>query len=157
MANHGQMTTETQMTTTETKTPKTRTITLTGRAPVKIREDEWPEIASAKGDSCTSAQFRPDYEIDEYAIRVRQHADGRTIVYALLNAAIADWHQPAGGESQRGGYLLTPEGEGELTADDGRVVPGSVIADAIKRVGRECNIPDSVVRECIADLPAEEI
>lgn len=142
------------MTTTE---PKMRTITLTGRAPVKIREDQWPEIASAKDDSRTSAQFRPDYEIDEYAIRVRQHADGRTIVYAVLSAAIAEWYQPAGGESRRGGLLLTPPGDGPLTEDDGRVVSMAEISKAIRRVGEECQIPDSVIRSCIADLPAEEL
>ncbi len=136
-------------------TNKIRTITLTNRAPVKIQEAEWPVIASAKDDSNATSNFRPDYEIDEYSINVRQHADGRTIVYAVLSAAIAEWHQPAGGESRRGGVLLVPNGDGPLTPDDGKIVPMDSIAHAIRGVGEECQIPDSVIRECIADLPAE--
>lgn len=151
------------MTITATKTPKTRTITLTDRAPVKIREDEWPTIASAKGDSYAGndygrrQQALAQGECDEYSLRVRQHADGRTLVYAVLDAAISEWHQPACGESHKGGELLTPSGDGELRPDDGRVVPDVEIASAIRRVGSDCGIPESVIRECVADLPAEEI
>lgn len=148
-----------------TTTPRTRTITLTGRAPVTIREDEWGEIASAKGDS-----FRGDVgrhrqalhqgECDTYAIRVRRHEDGRrTLVYAVLDAAVAAWHQPAAGESHRGGELVWSR---ELVSPrpDGEIAEGGYMADivaAIQRVGKECCIPASVIRECIADLPAEAL
>lgn len=147
--------------TTQT-TPKTRTITLTDRPPVRIREAEWPIIASARGDSYRGDPSRHSQalrqgECDEYWLRVRQHADGRTIVYGVLDAAIAAWRQPAGGESRRGGVLLTPpEGRATDPRDVTPIIwPG--IIDAIRRVGEDCHLPESVIRECIADLPAEEI
>jgi hypothetical protein len=131
------------MSTTETKT---RTVTLTGRAPVKIREDEWPVIAEASGDSFRGdvgryRQAQGQGEIDTYTIKVRQHADGRSLVYGILDAAIAAWRQPAGGEDWRGGELLDS---------------GADLATAIARV---CSghLPDSVIRDAIADLPAQEL
>ena len=128
------------MTTTDRKQ---RTITLTGRPPVKIYEDEWPVIAEAKDDSYGSGDYaryqqaKLQGELDEYAIRVREHADGRAIVYAVFDAA-TPWTR---NEDRRGGELL----------DNGADLPA-----AIRRVGKDSNIPDSVIRDCIADLPAEE-
>lgn len=123
---------------------KTRTITLTGRAPVKIAEDAWPVIAWATGDSWSGNdharhdQAAAQGELDEYSIRVRQHADGRAIVYAVLDAATAWTHS----ESYKGGVLLGA---------------GDDIAAAIRAVGEECGIPDAVIRACIADLPPVEL
>lgn len=130
----------TTMTTTTTTAPKTRTITLTDRAPVTIREDEWPLIASAKyrPGSVRNGTPVPDYETDEYSIRVRQHADGRVLVYGVVDASTA-W---TGTEDRRGGILCPSYG---------------CVIDAIRQVGVECNMPDRVIRECIADLPAEDI
>jgi len=133
------------MTTTETKT---RTITLTGRPPVKIRDEQWPTIAEASGDSyrgndyARRSQALHQGECDKYTLKVRQHADGRALVYGILDAAISAWNAPAGGEDFRGGELLDK---------------GLDIAVAIRRVGESCNLPDSIIRECIADLPAVEL
>lgn len=66
--------------------------------------------------------------------------DGRTLVYAVLDAATA-W---TGTADQRGGELLVAPTAREVVA-------------AITRVGRECGIPDSVIRDCISDLPAETL
>jgi hypothetical protein len=127
---------------------KRRTITLTGRAPVTILEADWPVIASARGDSYSGndygrhQQALAQGEVDTYSLRVRQHAEGRTLVYGVLDAAIPEWHAPAGGESRRGGVLLRT-GEG--------------VAEAIRQVGEECRLPESIIRECIASLPAEEL
>lgn len=127
-----------------TNTTKTRTITLTGRRPVKIVEDQWPVIASATGDSyrgndyARHNQAAGQGELDEYRLTVRQHADGRAIVYGVFAGASA-W---TGNESRRGGQLLDA---------------GDDLADAIRRVGEDCNLPDTVIRECVADLPAETI
>lgn len=123
---------------------KMRTITLTGRAPVRISEDAWPVIASAGGDSYAGNDYArrqqalAQGECDEYAIRVRQHADGRAIVYAVLDGARA-W---TGTETRKGGELLTP---------------GADLAAAIDRVGADVGIPDGVIRDCVAALPAEEL
>lgn len=127
---------------------KQRTITLTDRAPVKIYEDEWPVIACATGDSCEISDYARRQqalargECDTYSLRVRRHADGRCLVYSVLDAAIAAWHAPAGGESWRGGELLDA---------------GENLAEAIRRVGTDGGLPDSLIRDCLADLPAEEL
>jgi hypothetical protein len=131
-----------------TETTKKRTITLTGRPPVRITEEAWPIVAKATGDSygggdyCRHEQALSQGECDRYAIRVRQHADGRAIVYAVLDAACSAWGAPAGGVDHREGKLLSA---------------GSDLAAAIRRVGDEAELPEALIRECIADLPAEEL
>jgi len=123
---------------------KTRTITLTDRTPVRIAEDAWPLVAEATDNSFAGndygrlRQALARNEVDTYSLRVRQHADGRTLVYGVLCGATV-W---TGTTDHRGGELL-PD--------------GSDIPAAIRRVGEECGLPDHVIRECIADLPAEEI
>lgn len=125
-----------------------RTITLTGRAPVKIDEALWPVVASASADSFGGSDYARHQqalhrgEVDSYRLTARQHTDGRALVYGVLGAAIREWGQPAGGEDWRGGELLEP---------------GADLAAAIRRVGQEGGLPESVVRECIADLPPENL
>ena len=124
-------------------TDKTRTITLTDRPPVRIREDEWPVIAVATGDSYGSGdpsrhdQALREGQCDTYSLRVRQHADGRAIVYGVLDAGA--W---TGAEDHRDGELC------EAGAD---------LAAALRRVGGKCGLPDSVIRDAIADLPPEDL
>jgi hypothetical protein len=130
--------------TTKTAEGKKRTITLTGRPPVTLREDLWPVIARADGTSWSGSDYsrfeqaRSRGELDEYSIRVRQHADGRTVVYAVFIGATA-W---TGSEDRRGGELLES---------------GSDLAQVITRVGEDSGLPDRAIRECIADLPAEDL
>jgi hypothetical protein len=125
-----------------------RTITLTARPPVRIEEGEWPVIARGSGDSYAGGDFGKHRqalaqgEVDTYSLRVRMHADGRHLVYGVLVSANAAWRAPAGGECRRGGELLDKEED---------------VVSAILRVGEDLHIPDGVVRECIADLPAEEL
>jgi len=126
---------------------KTRTITLTDRPPVRIIEDEWPIIASsavceAQSDYGLRQQAIGHGEGDEHRLTVRQHQDGRALVYGVLSAADRALGAPAGGMSWRGGELL---------AD------GDDLAKAIWRVGESGGILDTVIRACIADLPAEEL
>ena len=125
---------------TSTTTAKTRTITLTDRRPVTIDEAEWPIVAvgDERPGSSHNGTPVPNYETDRYTIRVRQHADGRAIVYVVVDAATA-W---TGTADYRGGVLLTA---------------GSDIAAAILSVGEAAGCPASVIRECIADLPAERL
>jgi hypothetical protein len=121
------------MTTTETKT---RTITLTDRAPVRIREDLWPIIASARrGDGVVDYQ-----DNHRWYLTVRQHADGRMLVYG----------SEAGGP---GGVHRGYEGAcaGEM------VEPGGDVVAVIRRVGERARCSEAMQDECIGDLPAEDL
>lgn len=137
------------MTDTPTTTErKTRTITLTGRPPVRIVEADWPVIARASGDSYSGSDYArhqqalAQVECDEYTLIVRQHTDGRALVYGVLSAAIPAWGQPAHGEGHRAGALLPP---------------GADLASAVRNVGESCDLPDALIHACIADLPAEDL
>jgi len=126
---------------------KTRIITLTNQRPVKIREDEWPEIADAsghsfRGDPARIQQAMEQGECDKYVLKVRQHKDGRCIVYGVTIAAIPEWNQPAGGHSSRGGEIIEK---------------GQDVVAAIRRIGKHCHIDDSVISECIGNMPPVEL
>ena len=111
--------------------PKTRTITLTDRPPVTIREDQWPQIASAKDwDNTHESQANRTW-----ALRVRQHDDGRAIVYGLYDSQFQNERE------LRAGELVEADGD---------------IAAAIHRVAKNCNC-EQIAQECIADLPAVEL
>lgn len=120
------------MTTTDTTT--TRTITLTDRAPVRIVSDSWPIISSASWH---------DGEIESQATRrawmkVRQNAAGRTIVYGGTSSR---WQ---GAVDRRGGELM-------------EAMEPRYTVEAIHRVADDLGVPENLVRELIADLPAVEI
>ncbi len=110
---------------------KSRTITLTGRAPVKIRDEEWPLIAS---DSWHDGKVECE-AVRRAWLKVRQHADGRTLVYGGSSSNYA------GARDLRGGELL---------------VAGDDIAAAIHRVALTVGA-DQIAESCIADLPAQEV
>lgn len=133
------------MATTETKT---RTVTLTDQAPVKIRDEQWPEVASgdwAAHDNKYEFQANRKWRL---WIKVRQHSDGRLLVYGGYTYDTAFQ-----GEANVSGKF------GELLAADDDVIA------AIRRVGRDLgSVHDvaaeherAVVQECIAALPAHEI
>lgn len=124
---------------------KTRTITLTDRAPVKIREQDWPEIASAK-DWDNEHEFQANRR---WNLRVRQnHQDGRTIVYGTYSS------QYQGERGAAAGEILSPPEGAKIKADDWLI--WDEIPAAIKRVARLCGC-EQIGDECIADLPAQEI
>jgi len=118
-----------------------KTITMTGRAPIRITIADWPVIAQASGrngDDChTGAQSYMQGQASKWGLKVRQHADGRVIVAAW--AEVGQWTS----DPMVDGGCLLPDGSG--------------IPEAIAQVGEDCGIPPSTVRECIADLPAEEV
>ncbi len=116
-------------------------VTLTGRAPVRIDIDDWPVIAAAS--ACSG---RHECQANTTAsITVRQHADGRALVYGERESGPGGW--PAEAEPWYGGALVPAGGD---------------IAAAILRLdgldGGFCAIDaDSLRRAAIADLPAEDI
>jgi hypothetical protein len=114
---------------------KTRTITLTDRPPVRIVEDEWPVIAQAYDES------RRDQTRRNGELVVRRHRDGRTLVHGTLDIASV-W---TGTESRRDGVLLPADAS------------AAEIVAAIRKAGSECGLPERVIRECIADLPPEDL
>lgn len=115
-----------------------RTITLTNRPPVSIDEEQWGTIAVAR-------DYDNQHECQAntlWTIRVRQHDDGRAIVYATKAAG-------PGGKSAS----FRPSKAGELLPADCTTAD---ICESIRRVGEAADCCD-LVDECIADMPAEEL
>lgn len=112
---------------------KTRTITLSNRPPVKIKESEWPMIAKASW--CDNPAI-PVQANRSASVRVRQHADGRSIVYGVYES---QWQ---GESTLKSGVLLDK---------------GADIAAAINEVVNEIGVTTTMAAECIADLPAVEL
>lgn len=124
--------------------PKTRTITLTKRAPVTILEDDWPLIASAR-------DWQGEHEFQsprKWTLAVRQHkTDGRTLVYGVF---VTDYQ---GEDYRRGGELLTPAADAIVPDSHWLIWPD--IVPAIQRVGEYIGARQIVIDACVADLPAE--
>lgn len=124
------------------------TITLTGRAPVKIDRDEWPVLASAqddKNDDRNNIESQANRTWD-WRVTVRKHADGRIIVYARYQY---DTHyQGESGANYRRGELLE-SGVDPISAIQ------RVCADMEKLV--DDGVFARLAHECIAHLPAEQI
>lgn len=126
---------------------KKRTITLTDRPPVVISDANWPLIASA-----SYHDYDGEYEFQSFRhwrgfIGVRQHADGRTLVYGTCSAA------GCGSSSTR-----------EYNHKAGvKLDAGADIIAAIHEVHRDISARDvseswaCLADECIANLPAEEL
>jgi len=126
-----------------------RTITLTDRAPVKIVDDEWSIIA---GDSDHDGQVESQAN-HIWWIKVRQHADGRRIVYGRLGEGCGGAH--IGWHGWAGGYLI--RGIQDPRASTGVMMPdddGTI--DAIHQIAEGIEHPEMAAR-VIADLPAEAI
>ena len=128
-----------------------RTITLTGRPPVSISDENWPLIASA-----SDKVFDGEYEFQanrtsKYFIGIRQHRDGRAIVYATYSYS-TNWQ----GErdcNKKCGKLLA---EGS-TIDDILGVIGEVISDIAGGYSEYDETWSRLKAECIANLPVEEL
>lgn len=125
------------MTTTATTARKMKVIeiALSDRAPVRINPDLWPVLATVKDwDNHLECQANQVWRIS-----VRQHADGRTLVYGVHTRGPGG--MPLTFRERHAGFLLEPSGD---------------IVRAIRRVAGAIDA-DSLADACIADLPAEEI
>jgi len=129
-----------------------RTITLTGRPPVSIKEEDWKTIASA-----SDKEFDNQYECQanrtsNWFVGVRQHVDGRTIVYATYSYS-SNWQNSRSYSAKRGVLLEKPDEDAICSA----------IAEVCRDMsGAECDGEDNarwstLSNECIADMPAEQL
>ena len=137
------------------------TITLTGKPPVKITKDDWPVVASAQDKEWDNRYEFQANRTATWKLTVRQHADGRTIVYGVYS--YSSQYQGESCRDLRGGEMLTVA---DATADCvGDTAP---IIAAIFRVAAEleARMPEGqwttgifprLAHECTADLPAVEI
>jgi hypothetical protein len=127
-------------------------ITLTDRPPVKIRKDDWPILAEATDSDCDSEYEFQANRTSKWALRVRQHDDGRAIVYGTYSHNSHFLHE------RNYGFR-----EGELL----QATPIEELPAAIRRVGRKMAEQDhcgddarrwaQIINDCIADLPPVEI
>jgi hypothetical protein len=112
-------------------------ITMSERRPLSISPEEWPLIARAdRHDGKVESQAN-----HRWSIRVRQHADGRRLVYGYLREG--NGGVPAGWRGADGGFLVAAGDE------DGTV-------RAIRRIAGIID-DDKMADECIADLPEETL
>jgi hypothetical protein len=111
------------------------TIIMTERAPLSLDPETWPVVASAK-DWDGEHEFQASRK---YAVAVRRHADGRSVVFGSYQSDYA------GARGSAGGFLV-PAGDAS----------GVETARAIRRVAGIIQRP-KIADLCIADLPAEQI
>lgn len=116
-------------------------IVMSESRPLSLLAAEWPTIASAgRHDGTIACQANR-----EWAIRVREHADGRRIVYGWLDEGPGG--MPSGWRARRGGFLVS--------SVDGAPDESATVR-AIRRVGGIID-DDDMAAECIASLPAEHV
>jgi hypothetical protein len=132
------------MTTTTTETQRIE-ITMSERRPLKIDPEQWPIVAQAhRHDGQVECQANTVWRI-----YVREHADGRRLVYGWMDRGPGG--KPIGWRGATGGFLVDPD------LSVGAVAPNEAeTIRAIRRIGGIVN-DDQLADECIADLPAEEV
>ena len=123
--------------TTTTTTEKRVTIALSEEPPVAILPSEWPVIARAS-DHTGEHAFQANRE---WFVKVREHADGRQIVYGRNESGPGG--MPLGWRGAHAGYLLAAG-----TAD--------ATVRAIRRVAGVLG-EDAIADKVIADLPARKL
>lgn len=136
-----------------------RTITITDRPPVKIDEDAWPVLATA-----SDKEFDNEYEfqancVSKWGINVRQHEDGRTLVYATYSYS-SNWANSRG-YSAKHGVMLDSFALREAKDDDAAIVTAiNDVCDtmaACEHAGEDAERWKTLADECIADMPSQEL
>lgn len=128
-------------------TEKKIKITMSERAPLKILAEDWPVVAEARWHS-----GELECQANEEAfIRVREHSDGRRIVYSDRDRGPGG--MPIKYRGTAGGYLVDAlprdvEGRAGGPDEDGTV---RAIRRAVGVIGML-----ELADECIADLPAQD-
>lgn len=128
-------------------TQKTITIPLINQRPICITRARWPIIASSEEwngqERCQANR--------EYTLIVREESNdldaavcGRILVHGSYETQWANEHQ------RKAGLLLDPFA---VLGDD----YWPAIIRAIREVGAEIGMTERGIKECIADLPAQDI
>lgn len=116
------------------------TITLTNRPPVRVYSGNWPIISEALAENWDGQyEFQATWKQTDW-IRVRQHQDGRALVYGGHDY-VTSW-QGSPNVSRREGFLEDP---------------GADLVAAIRALGALLGSPDEVIRQVIGGLPAEDL
>lgn len=121
-------------TTTTTKRIK---VALSDEAPVSINPEEWPIVAEASRWSGGGAECQAN---ETLWLKVREHADGRRIIYGRRDSGPGG--MPIGYRGAHAGFVLAAD-EQDRTARTVRRVDGVI--------GGE------LADECIAALPARDL
>lgn len=134
-------------------------ITMSETAPVRIDAALWPVIASAEThDGKVECQANT-----EWAIKVREHADGRRLVYGSQSAGNGGHY--AGYRGKDAGYLISVDTQVEEHGSPDDMRRAYAARDkareeqtirAIRRVAGVIGDED-LGAECVGDLPAQEI
>jgi hypothetical protein len=132
---------------------KIRTITLTGRPPVKVNDDAWGLIASASDKDYEGQVESQSFRTSKWFVGVRQHDDGRAIVYATYSYDTA-WRGERSLSAKRGVLLNSAATDEEIIAAIKEVCQDIASAE---HQGDDADRWDALMHECIADLPAEEL
>lgn len=130
-----------------------RTITLTGRPPVRIDEDAWPVLASASDSEHDGEVECQANRKSSWWVKVRQHEDGRAIVYAGYGYD-THWRGERGHSAKRGVLLPADTTHGAICEAIRAVCED--IAQAECAEGDASRWP-TLANDCIADMPAESI
>lgn len=130
------------------------TIALTGRPPVTVIKDNWPIIASA-ADRWFDSEYRSQsFRTTDWRITVRQHQDGRAIVYARYDHYTQYRHER--NHRQYAGVLMpagcTPQ---QICHTIGDVC--EMISAMEHRSEEDARQWRTLCSECIEDMQAEEL
>jgi hypothetical protein len=126
----------------KTTTMTTIRIPMSEQRPVTIDPEAWPVIASATDhDGQVKCQAN-----NEWRIKVRQHSDGRRIVYGSHDAGNGGQH--IGFRPTYGGFLV-----------DARAKEREVDDETIRAIRRVAGLIDrtDLGEDCIQDMPAAEL
>lgn len=132
-------------------TTKKITITMSETAPVTVDPETWDCVATANAfDGAIEVQANT-----EWGIRVREHADGRRLVYGWERAG--NGGRSAGYRPKYAGYLVDAASASGDGPSAGKTRPDDVATiRAIRRVAGVID-DEQLGAECIADLPAVEL
>jgi hypothetical protein len=130
-----------------------RTITLSGRSPITIDEDNWPLIASASDSEHDGQVECQANRKSAWGIKVRQHSDGRAIINAFYS--YSSTYQSARDYAARRGVLLPAGTTADAICTAIREVAGDMAR--AEHNGDDATRWDTLANDCIADMPAEEL